>query len=173
MKTLLLLLVASCTSMLVAADDPPAIDADSVFALHESLTLLTPTPHRVSARVALLCVAPTPPDALDAERERAGPHADVAVNYYVSPAGAAAMASRDGPFPVGTILLKEKLASVDGEAAAVGGMVKRAPGFDPQNGDWEYFYAERAGDFAIGRLSNCAGCHARARKADFVFGRGR
>jgi hypothetical protein len=171
MKILVALLVAAAVLTPATGEQPPTIDATTVFALRDSLTLLTPKPRQVSRRLADLCAMLPPPGAADAERKRAGPHAQAFVNYYVSADGEAAMAAADGSFPVGTVIVKEKLEYADRAVTAVGGMVKRAPGFDPGNGDWEYFFAERGGDFAIGRIDSCAGCHARARSADFVFGR--
>jgi hypothetical protein len=149
------------------------IDAGSVFALRDSLTLLNPTPHFVSPELAELCIAPPPAAFVAREVERAGPHADQAVNFYVSSDALAAMSSLDQDFPTGTVLIKEKLSASDETATAVGGMVKRPKGFDPENGNWEYFYASRDGTFEMGRISNCVDCHARARTSDHVFGRAR
>ncbi len=48
------------------------------------------------------------------------------------------------PFAVGATIVKEKLGLVDGsfELAALGLMIKREPGFDPTNGDWQFGYWE-------------------------------
>lgn len=81
------------------------------------------------------------------------------------------MKSMDQNFPTGTIVLKEKLSQTDGSVAAIGGMVKRANGFDIKSGDWEYFYAAKSGDFEIGSIPNCVSCHAKAKSKDYVFSR--
>jgi hypothetical protein len=52
----------------------------------------------------------------------------------------------------------------------VGGMVKRAAGFDPAHGDWEYFYFEDPAHIESGAIATCTGCHASARATDYVFG---
>jgi hypothetical protein len=52
----------------------------------------------------------------------------------------------------------------------VGGMVKRHKGYDPANGDWEYFYFEDASKIESGRISSCIQCHSRASDRDYVFG---
>jgi hypothetical protein len=57
----------------------------------------------------------------------------------------------------------------DNSVAGIGGMIKRAPGFDSKNGDWEYFYSGKTAGFSIGRLQNCAECHAGAKTTDYVF----
>jgi hypothetical protein len=38
-------------------------------------------------------------------------------------------------------------------------MIKRAKGYDPANGDWEYFFHDKAGKFTSGKLATCANCH--------------
>jgi len=62
----------------------------------------------------------------------------------------------------------ESIAS-KGEVTGVGGMIKRAPGFDAEHGDWEYFYADKTAGFSTGRLANCIDCHAGAKRKDYVF----
>ena len=144
------------------------ITQDSVFTLTPSLKLLTPTPHVVSKRIAELCVAAPPPDLLAAEVARAGPHANVRVNLYISAGAATAITRADRRFPVETVIVKEKLSS-EGTVTAVGGMIKRARGFDPEHGDWEYFYADKSGGFSKGLLANCVQCHAKANSSDHVY----
>ena len=65
--------------------------------------------------------------------------------------------------------MKEKLGE-DGALTGVGGMIKRTAGFDPKNGDWEYFYSDKVEGFSIGRLQKCAGCHDLVKHTDYVFG---
>jgi hypothetical protein len=166
------LVFASLASLAIEAKTA-AISEESVFALHDSLKLLTPFPHYVSPALAELCTTPLPDAALEAERKRTGPHANVAVNFYVSLEAAAAMASTNLEFPTGTIVLKEKLSPSHQEVVAVGGMIKRAEGFDPENGNWEYFYAAKSGGFKIGKIPDCVDCHARASSLDHVYSRGR
>ncbi|EYF05222.1 Hypothetical protein CAP_3587 [Chondromyces apiculatus DSM 436] len=49
-------------------------------------------------------------------------------------------------------------------------MEKRAPGYDPEGGDWEYLLVTPAGGIASrGRLLPCQRCHAEALH-DHVFG---
>ena len=171
MKTALVFLVLVAMASFAEAEKALKIDESTIFELSDSLKLLTPTPHLVSAALAELCVAPTPSELLSAEKDRAGPHANIAVNFYVSPDGEAAMSSTELKFPTGTIVLKEKLSPSDGQVAAVGGMIKRAEGFDPKNGNWEYFYAAKSGGFKIGRIPSCVGCHARVSSSDYVYSR--
>jgi hypothetical protein len=55
---------------------------------------------------------------------------------------------------------------------AIGGVRKRESGFDPVNGDWEYFYPEKSGRFSLGKLSHCSGRHQQTRKRDDVYRNG-
>jgi len=52
-------------------------------------------------------------------------------------------------------------------------MVKRAPGYDPSGGDWEYLVIAEDGQIEErGRLPLCKRCHVEA-PYDFLFGGGR
>ena len=79
-------------------------------------------------------------------------------------------------YPVGSVVVKEKRAQppmADSAPEAhdgVGGMIKRPAGYDPQHGDWEYFYFETPDAIETGRIASCVQCHAGAASSDFVFG---
>jgi hypothetical protein len=83
-------------------------------------------------------------------------------------------------YPVGSIIVKEKKAmsyrAGDRSSAmtkardGVGGMIKRPPGYDPEHGDWEYFYFEDAAKIERGKIASCVQCHAGAAGKDYVFG---
>ncbi len=49
-------------------------------------------------------------------------------------------------------------------------MIKRPTGYDPDNGDWEYFYFEDPTKFEQGRIALCVECHRGAAATDYVFG---
>jgi Cytochrome P460 len=143
------------------------ITEQSVFSFYKSLDLLTPSPIIVSVELAIKCTTPTAAE-LAADERRTGPHSDAFVNLYVNELAKRAIADKAVLFPTGAVIVKEKLKR-DVSATAVGGMVKRAAGFDPDHGDWEYFYAAKSGGFASGRLDNCIACHTQAKSRDYVF----
>ena len=62
-------------------------------------------------------------------------------------------------------------ASASGPLQAYGVMIKRAAGYDPGGGDWEYGFVTLAPEATVrrGRLAGCAGCHARVRATDYLF----
>jgi hypothetical protein len=75
-------------------------------------------------------------------------------------------------FPEGSIIVREKLSAPDGkEAEALVVMFKRAQGFNPKAGDWEFL----AVDGALKKIQerqkqgSCADCHASQLATDFVF----
>lgn len=144
----------------------PVVSKKTVFSFYKSFKRLTPVPIFVPAAFAADCTHFVVSE--HAEQERAGPHANVPVNLFVNPQAEKAIGQKLALFPEGVIIVKEKLGKNEA-VSAVGGMIKRAAGFDPKNGDWEYFYATQSGGFATGRLENCSACHAKAAAADHVF----
>lgn len=82
-------------------------------------------------------------------------------------------------YPVGSVIIKENFWEVDnqpGKAHALTIMVKRAAGFDPDHGDWEYIELDRKG---VERLRGnarqsevalrCANCHESVKDRDYIF----
>jgi hypothetical protein len=100
------------------------------------------------------------------------------VNVYVNELGAAAYRGRKGPYPVGTVIVKEHFANKDGTPGDLGplmSMEKRPAGYNPEAGDWEYTKARPDGIVETrGKESMCSGCHADAAAsnpdADHVYG---
>jgi hypothetical protein len=92
--------------------------------------------------------------------------------------GARAFAERKRIYPEGSVVVKEKhfheYQGPNGRDAGggdgVGGMIKRAAGFDPKHGDWEYFYFADPKRIESGRIASCVQCHAAAGETDHVFG---
>ena len=123
---------------------------------------LTKQPHYVAPLTAILCTFPSP-ELIEREKAATGPHYHARVHIYSNPIAADAITSKLATFPTGAVIVKEKLAD-DGAPIAVGGMVKRASGYDTKNGDWEYFYSANTGGFSTGRLQNCAECHAQRKR---------
>lgn len=99
------------------------------------------------------------------------PHLNTGIHIYVNRLAEDTITEKSKSFPVGGIIVKEKL-KLDGFDQAVhgiGGMIKRTPGYDSANGDWEYFYADKTTKFSSGRLKSCIECHTDARATDYVF----
>ncbi|MDC3332684.1 cytochrome P460 family protein [bacterium] len=82
-------------------------------------------------------------------------------------------------YPVGSIIVKEnyiKKNDKPGDPLALSIMVKRAPGFDKDFGDWEYLQVDPTGNVLMRGNSkseiiktSCQSCHSNVPEKDFVF----
>ena len=92
---------------------------------------------------------------------------------YVNDLAREAMTSdRPAKFPIGSIIVREKFGILDEarpELLAV--MVKRASGFNPKAGDWEFLTVDGALTKIQERQKkgSCLQCHASQSERDFVF----
>lgn len=163
-----------CAATLTAQQNPVPISVTG----YKQWTRVNAKPHRVASRLALLCRNLSP-----AEREQlaSDPHNDKFVTVYVNPIARRAMLEQKKPtFPQGSLIVKEKWASVfvKGEDRAADDktpelltvMHKREKGFNPKNGDWEYLVYDGNGTqvAAQGKLSKCQSCHAQWKSTDYV-----
>jgi hypothetical protein len=166
----IVLFVAGCRPPTAALSEP-ALPEPATF-VHWPRATEKPVP--VGPELWARCRALTPAEdqAREAAAKAHGPHAEYTIVVRVSPDAEAAF--REGrPLPVGAMVVKEKytdrLASGPLHGYAV--MAKRAAGFFPDGGDWEYAFVALAPDRKVsrGRLAECAGCHASVRGADYLF----
>ena len=96
----------------------------------------------------------------------ASPHGTVQIWYS---SNARDLIEGGSPFtaPVGTVSIKTQ----DNGAQAIVVMVKEAPGFDPDNGDWSYEQREADGTLTNeGALAGCIACHAGFPDTDYLGG---
>lgn len=106
------------------------------------------------------------------EGSHAGDSKEFNVVYFNEAAGVALKAARPAKFPVGSIIVSEKLSKPDdAPPQRIAVMVKRAAGFNPSSGDWEFLVVNGALDRVRERQKKgrCAECHALQRENDFVF----
>ncbi|MBX3063940.1 MAG: cytochrome P460 family protein [Anaerolineae bacterium] len=184
---LLLMLVSACGSpgQSLLGSTPQPVKLDEIATDYKSLVKVTEQPHRFSSiYVMLLCRLPTELERQMAESPHGAPSKEatdeefghVLLNVYVS-APAEAIFRQLGKdqtpdqFPVGTVIVKEKIAEEDMSLDALGIMIKHESGFNPAGGDWEYAYWE-AGKLTrdTSLLQNCQSCHSRQTQTDSVFG---
>jgi hypothetical protein len=73
-------------------------------------------------------------------RQEPSPHLHKYISVFVNPVGREQMMTKQTPeFPVGSMIVKEKLATADSTTPELlTAMIKRAPGYNPEGGDWEY-----------------------------------
>ena len=160
------------------ASEVPAVE--DVAQNYMQLQLVTKEPVLVDPQLAMLCVGVNQ-HLVDDAKKRAGPHAHTAVRIFMNDSAATAFRESAATYPVGSVIVKEKqgleyrvdTAVTEGSAKTrdgVGGMIKRAPGYDPTDGDWEYFYFEDAAKIERGTIRTCVECHRGAAARDYVFG---
>jgi hypothetical protein len=161
----------------MAVHDTPQIN--EIARTYRNLNLVTTEPVHVSSELTALCIGILRPHVEEAQ-EYAGPHAHTSIRIYMNEPAHTAFRKSAKKYPVGSIIVKEKQGLPFREEGAVesyskthdgvGGMIKRALGFDPEHGNWEYFYFEDASQVEQGKISTCIECHRAAAKSDFVFG---
>lgn len=179
-----------------AAPKPPGSNADwlrFIAARGKTMTRVTDKPLSMDMQVALLCRLPDP-----TELPEANPHRGHSVHVYVTPAEEKKIRTGEGSYPVGTLIVKEKLPSplatlghveqapkslVDNKTHAkihqvltpkspdlFTVMLKREAGYNPDCGDWEFMVV--SGDarqiLARGKLDSCVECHKDHKETDYV-----
>jgi hypothetical protein len=163
-----LLVLTACTS---ASQSPASVD--KIISEYPRWTPLMSVPKEVSGVLFGLCRAPT----RNEDAFLASPHVSFFVNVRVNEAALAAMKQEMKPetklvFPVGSVIVKEKLVGkTDAKPDALGIMIKREKGFNPDGGDWEYVYWKKTGETFRGaeQTKHCQTCHVAKRDTDSVF----
>jgi hypothetical protein len=100
---------------------------------------------------------------------------DSSLGFVYANALARGALAKDGlgtKFPAGSVIVREKLSrETDVLPQLVAAMIKRAPGFNPKGGDWEFLIAD--GKLAKVRerqkTGSCLKCHSSQADRDFVF----
>lgn len=132
-------------------------------------------PYEVPSRLSMLCRVPTGQDlaAMLQEERKVNPHAAYHIRVYVTPATAKeAFRLKKNEFPVGTTVVKEKLASATAKTPELlTVMVKRKKGYDKAGGDWQYYVLNGSGTkiLANSRLKQCRDCHQERKTQGFLF----
>lgn len=168
-----LIVFVSVSSVLLAAESQAPAPAD-VAVKYKELIRATKEPKQLGGEATFGCRSYP---EIAAERKRLGPHAGERVYYYRSKS---AVQPTKGPWPVGSVIVKEKLgageitipgvldkAQLPAVPTAISGMIKRPAGTSPKTGNWEYFWWEN-GKLSTNSTAHCAGCHSGAAR-DSVF----
>ncbi|HRF58526.1 MAG TPA: cytochrome P460 family protein [Fimbriimonadaceae bacterium] len=142
---------------------------------YRSWTKVNAKPVSMAPSVAVLCAAIPPPKWRDPS-----PHIGKFFTVYVNATGRTAMLSDETkPFPVGTVIVKEKVPAVGQDVLKqtpgtkvelLTVMIKRDKGFDPGNGDWEYFAVSGDAKAVISKdVKHCQDCHRSQKSSDYVY----
>lgn len=147
---------------------PPELTAQQVAADYKLLEQVSVGDVYVDSGFSTLCVSPEPSPAVYYEVH--GPHTGHYLTIRMNAPAREAFQSSTG-YPVGSVVVKVKqLGEKERVDDGVGGMIKRAAGYDPDHGDWEYFYFETPTKIDSGKIESCVNCHKRAAATDYVFG---
>lgn len=148
---------------------PSELPGAELIAGYKKWTRVNRDPAFLRAPRAIDCAAP-----LGARKSMivGNPHLDKFIVVYVNDIGKDAMMKQKKPhFPVGAIIVKEKLPEQNSETPELlTVMIKRDSGFNPESGDWEYMAVDGSGQTvqARGRLETCQACHAMVSDTDYV-----
>lgn len=143
----------------------PVDDGVKEIAGYRGWSKVNTEPQLMPDSTSLLCAAPLP--------AAKNPHLKKYATVYVNDIGRKAMLEQLKPFfPEGSVIVKEKLpdkSSREPELMTV--MIKRAKGFNPTSGDWEYMVVDGTGTKVVaqGKLENCQSCHTAKPGTDYVF----
>lgn len=148
---------------------------EKVLSNYARYVCLTPKNYQVDEGLLMLCRGANQEDVKQAEKAT-GPHAYAEVRVLMDKTAESALKSKAKVFPVGAVVVKEKVAhqypyleNPPRRFSGVTGMIKRAPGYAPQNGDWEYFIQEAGMPLEKGKIVTCIGCHQKAPGPDHLF----
>ena len=177
---ILVSLLGGCSERWVAPNKTPApLAIADIAAAYTSYHKVTDEEVRVNPELATRC-APITKELVETLRTRHGPHAHTSILVYMNAPAAQVFSRGDKVYPVGSVIVKQKRIlgfydekigkNVSSAENGVGGMVKRAAGYDPAHGDWEYFYFEDKSKIQAGHIQSCVQCHEGAKDKDYVFG---
>ena len=150
-----------------ASSSTPSIQEPDLAALtkYREWTLVNPTPQLMEPLPAISCT-------MIPGRQEPSPHLHKYISVFVNPVGREEMMTKRQPkFPIGSMIVKEKLGSPDSTAPEVlTVMIKRKPGYNPENGDWEYLVLDGPASKIVerGKLTRCSSCHSSYEHSDFV-----
>lgn len=158
------------TQILISAKTPEKIpDATGEIAGYKNWTKVNKDPERVTPALSAQCARAT---QAQIDQDAKNPHNDKYITVYVNDLGKSEMMTKKTPkFPVGTVIVKEKLTTPESTAPELlTVMIKRAKGYNPEVGDWEFltFNGAATETTARGKLENCQTCHLAEKRTDYV-----
>ena len=155
-------LASSNSTRWLGSSEPAASDNSEVQG-YQTWTRVNREPAIMDAATAAMCAQVV---------KTQNPHQNKFIAVFVNDVGKHAMLFQKQPkFPCGTAIVKQKLANpTSTEPEALTAMIKRAEGFNPKGGDWEYLVLTGNGSTVVsrGRNESCQACHSLYKNTDFI-----
>lgn len=171
MKTILLVLAVNLVFAVAMHAGTPELESKAIASdCKVRLKLITPQPVAVNMALLIGCRGFTAAEVSQAKKEF-GPHANAYLSIYMNDAAAQAQRDKTRTCRVGSVIVKQKIFNTHEAINGVGGMIKRAPGYDSEHGDWEYFYFEDLAKIESDKIASCVNGHEGAKDRDHVFKR--
>jgi len=149
-----------------AADPAAALKLPKDLENYRAWQAASKEPFPVPYDLWIQCVHPSREQEAKAARMH-GPHNQLQIQVFTNPAVAGAFYSSSlGPFPEGSIVVKEKSILGGKAPVAIAAMIKGARGSSPASGDWKFVYVSSEGPTVA--TAACQDCH-RTAPADFLF----
>jgi hypothetical protein len=171
-RTCLALAIALGTDAGTAASDIASFGLPEELASYRSWKSPTEKPVTVDVEVSALCMPAPRPTPSPTFPLGGLPHASAFIRVYANEGGFPRLGRATAPIPAGAVIAKEKLASADGDPAAVAFMLKREEPRFGETGGGEFRFYPPSGDPEATHQA-CAACHRSAGNGDYVFGHGR
>lgn len=152
--------VSKVENVSIAAVDPDL----SKLSKYKNWTLVNPEPVLMDAQTAAMCAS--------VRLMISNPHSSKYISVFINSEAHDSMLTKlDPSFPVGSMIVKEKLNTKDSKAPELlTAMIKHEKGYYPEGGDWEYLVLDGAASKIVerGKLDKCNSCHTMYKTHDFV-----
>jgi hypothetical protein len=155
---------ALASGALAASEDPEVLSR--VVAKLDALHRVTDVPHPMADSTAALCGR-----AYNTNIHEGSPFGPAYCHVYVTAGAKEPMASGEGHYPVGAVIVKAKLESENSsDPVLYTVMRKMEKGYDAEHGDWEYAVLDGPNKRVLsrGRIDSCIECHKQYASTDYV-----
>ena len=157
--------VAALASGAIAASEAPEV-LSCIVAKLDSLHRVTDVPHPMADSTAALCRP-----VYNTNIHEGSPFGPAYCHVYVTTEAKEPMASGEGHYPAGAVIVKAKLESKESrDPVLYTVMRKMEKGYDAEHGDWEYAVLDGPNKRVLsrGRIDSCIECHTQYASTDYV-----
>lgn len=173
MKTILTCLIVAMSLGVCLLADPPKSPPTDPLQLRklEGYVKITERPFEMHDSTIAFCRAPLKPDAIPTNPHDPTHPKTAFCNVYVNSIAKEVMLSGKGVYPVGSLVIKSKLSTVEDSNPDLFTVMQKMPsGYDTKRGDWKYIVIDGAEyrETASGRIDSCIGCHEHYKATDYI-----